>query len=157
MLPGAGNELKVQFKSGQESRAVELQIVWPEGLKSRSPLVPNGSRGVAFQEFVALAPGDYEVLLRFPDGSSYTKKVSAGTTELACLQPERVSDSLSAFLWPAEDMFPADCPIAHVAFVYPESDLGWLPMSGLLGVMAIFVIASMVFAFALVKPLGVQI
>ena len=157
MLPGAGNELKIQFKPGQESAAAGLVVVWPEGLTPRSPLVRNGSRGVAFQEFVATAPGDYEVELRLADGDSYTKKVSAGTTEEAYLQPERVSDWLLAWLWPAEDMLPDDSPIASVAFVYPDSDLGWLPMSGLIGVMVVFVVASMAFAFAFIKPLGVQI
>ena len=95
--------------------------------------------------------------LRLADGGSFTKKVSAGTTEEAYLQPERVSDWLLAWLWPAEDMLPGDSPIASVAFVYPDSDLGWLPMSGLVGVMVIFVLASMAFAFAFIKPLGVQI
>lgn len=157
MLPGAGNEFKVEFKDAHKAQASELVVVWPEGLTPRSPLVRNAKNGVAFQEFVATAPGDYEVELRFADGSSYNKKVSAGTTELAYLQPERVSDSLTAFLWPAEDMFPDDCPLASVAFVYPDSDLGWLPMTGLMGVMVVFVVASMIFAFAFIKPLGVQI
>jgi hypothetical protein len=157
MLPGAGNELKIEFKGAQKNRAAELEVIWPEGLTPRSPLVRNAREGVAFQEFVATAPGDYEVELRLSDGSSYTKKVSAGSTDLACIQPERVSDSLTAFLWPAEAMFPPDCPIASVGFVYPDSDLGWLPMAGLMGVMVVFVVASMVFAFAFIKPLGVQI
>ena len=157
MLPGAGNEFKVFMKPGQEEMAAQLEIVWPEGLTPVSPLVRNGSRGRAFQEFVASAPGDYEIEMRFADGSSYTKLISAGETDLRYLQNEKVSSGFTALLWPAEDVFAADSPIDHVFFDYPEASLGWLPLSGPEGVIIWFVIASMVFAFALIKPLGVQI
>jgi len=156
-LPGQGTMLSIEFKEDQRSQARELEIVWPEGLHPTSKLVAIPSQGKAWQEFVATAPGDYEVELRVGDGPAVTKTVSAGTTELAYLQPERVSGAFTAMMWPVEDTFPSESPIAHVKFTYPESDLGWLPMSGLLGVLVIFVVASMVFAFAAIKPLGVQI
>jgi hypothetical protein len=44
-----------------------------------------------------------------------------------------------------------------VSFVYPESDLGWLPGSGPMGVILVFLVASMAFGIAALKPLGVQI
>ncbi|MFT7484461.1 MAG: hypothetical protein ACI9F9_000301 [Candidatus Paceibacteria bacterium] len=157
MLPGAGSEFKVFMKSGQEAKAAELEIIWPEGLTPVSPLIRNASRGRAFQEFVASAPGDYQIEMRFTDGSSFTKDISAGETDLRYLQNEKVSDFFTALLWPAEDTFAETCPIDRVFFDYPEADLGWLPLSGPGGVIIWFVLASMVFAFALIKPLGVQI
>ena len=59
-------------------------------------------------------------------------------------------------LWPAEERFGADSPLERVAFIYPDSDLGWLP-GGPGGVLIIFVLASMLFGFIALKPLGVKI
>ncbi len=157
MLPGGGSEFKVFMKPGQEARAAELEIIWPEGLTPMSPLIRNANRGRAFQEFVASAPGDYKIEMRFSDGTSYTKDISAGETDLRSLQNEKVSDFLTALLWPAEETFAETSPIDHVFFDYPEADLGWLPLTGPGGVIIWFVVASMIFAFALIKPLGVQI
>lgn len=157
MLPGQGTMLHIEFKDSERSKAGQLQIDWPEGLMPTSKLVRVPSKGKAFQEFVATTPGDYEVPMRIGDGPVFTKTVSAGSTELAYLQPERVSDVFGAMLWPVEEVLPSESPISHVKFAYPESDLGWLPMSGLMGVLVIFVVASMIFAFAAIKPLGVQI
>ena len=72
------------------------------------------------------------------------------------MQPERVSSVFEAILWPAEDTL-AGTGLEKIRFVYPESDLGWLPLSGPLGVLAAFVLASMVVGFIFLKPLGVQI
>ena len=157
MLAGQGVELHVEFKPEARARAGELSLVLPEGLQALSPLVRIESGGVAFQEFVATSAGEYAVEFRFEDGTSYTKTVVAGDLAPRMMQPERVSGFFSASLWPAEDRFDDDCPIAHIAFVYPERDCGWLPLSGPLGVMTWFVVASMLFAFAVIKPLGVQI
>ena len=157
MLPGQGTMLQIEFKEGEEAKAGQLQIDWPEGLMPRSKLVRVPAEGKAWQEFVALQPGDYEVTLRVGDSAPFKKTVSAGTTQLAYLQPERVSSIFASLMWPVEEISPSDSPISLVKFAYPDSDLGWLPMSGLGGVLAIFVIVSMIFAFAAVKPLGVQI
>ncbi|MFT7670199.1 MAG: hypothetical protein ACI8X5_002907 [Planctomycetota bacterium] len=156
LLPGQGTLLTIEFKEGQERKAGELEIIWPEGLVPQSKLVRISAEGKAWQEFVALAPGDYEVELKV-GGDTITKTVSAGTTELAYLQPERVSGFLDALLWPAEETIPDESPIALVKIAYPDSDLGWLPMSGVDGVLIMFVLASIAFGLAAVKPLGVQI
>jgi hypothetical protein len=157
MLAGQGTELRIEFKGDQKKRASELEVVLPEGLVATSPLVRVGAAGLAFIEFVATAPGEHVVELRFPDGTSYEKTIVAGEVPTRTMQPERVSGMLSAALWPAEDSFDSASPIAHLAFAYPERDCGWLPMSGPIGIMTWFVVASMLFAFAVIKPLGVQI
>ena len=61
MLPGQGTMLQIEFKDDDRSKAGELEIVWPEGLMPTSKLVRIPSQGKAWQEFVAIAPGDYEV------------------------------------------------------------------------------------------------
>ncbi len=155
-LAGAGNELRVEFKAGQGEKCAGLEVVMPDGLEATSPLVRVPSQGLAFQEFVARTPGSYEITLRFPDGSVETKAVVAGGEKDRLMQPERVAGAFSSMLWPAEERFASDSPLARVAFVYPDSDLGWLP-GGPAGVLMIFVIASMLFGFIALKPLGVKI
>ena len=51
---------------------------------------------------------------------------------------------------------PGSSPFERVSFVYPDGDLGWFP-GGPTGVLAVFVLASMVFGVLVMKPLGIQI
>ena len=155
-LAGSGNELRVEFKSGRKAECAGLQVVLPDGLEATSPLVRVPSQGLAFQEFVARAPGSYEIELRFPDGRVETKAVVAGAQRDRVMQPGRVAGLFSAMLWPAEARFAESSPLERVAFIYPESDLGWLP-GGPMGVLLVFVVASMFFGFLALKPLGVKI
>ncbi len=155
-LAGAGNELRVEFKASQRAACAGLEVVMPEGLEATSPLVRVPSQGLAFQEFVARAPGSYEIELRFPDGRVETKAVVAGDDPDRVMQPERVASFFSAALWPAEPRFAGDSPLERVAFIYPDRDLGWLP-GGIGGVLIIFIVASMLFGFLALKPLGVKI
>ena len=157
MLPGKGTELRIEFSEDQKSAAGGLRVVVPDGLEATSPLVRSTARGIAFQEIVATRAGVYDLELHLADGSSYTKTIVAGDDPAKLMQPERVQSFLASWLWPAEERFPTDAPIARVSFAYPESDLGWLPLSGPFGVLVAFVAASMIFAFAAVKPLRVQI
>jgi len=155
-LAGAGNELRVEFKADKRAECAGLEVVLPEGLEATSPLVRVPSQGLAFQEFVARAPGSYAIELRFPDGRVETKAVVAGDEPDRVMQPERVAGAFSAMLWPAEPRFDESSPLERVAFIYPESDLGWLP-GGPVGVLLVFVVASMLFGFLALKPLGVKI
>ena len=74
------------------------------------------------------------------------------------MQPMRVSagNLFMAMLYPAEPGFTGDSPFEEITMVYPHRDLGWMP-GGEIGIILVFVIASMVFGFAALKPLGVQI
>ena len=67
-----------------------------------------------------------------------------------------MASAFEAVLWPAEDTL-AGTGLTEIRFRYPESDLGWLPLSGPFGVLVAFVLASMVVGFIFLKPLGVQI
>lgn len=156
---GEGTTVRIELTDAFADRADELELVLPEGLEAVSPLVPV--RGLVAQEFVAKEAGEYDLVIRL-DGREHVKKFHAwdpdtGEGRPRRMQPERVTGMFSALLWPAEDTFPADSGIANVKYVYPESDLGWIPSQGPGGVILWFIIASMLFGVIMLKPLGVQI
>ncbi|HJM57248.1 MAG: hypothetical protein CMJ98_00280 [Planctomycetes bacterium] len=156
LMAGKGLTVKVELAEGYERQAPDLELILPDGVEATSPLVAVPAEGYVFQEIVATRSGEFD--LKFVlGGTESIKQLAAGDVTPRALQPERVSSFLSAVLWPAEDTFPEDSGIARVSFVYPESDLGWLPGSGPMGVILVFLVASMAFGIAALKPLGVQI
>jgi hypothetical protein len=156
LMAGKGLTVKVELAEGYERQAPDLEFILPDGIEATSPLVAVPAEGYVFQEIVATRPGQFD--LKFVlGGTESIKQLAAGDVAPRALQPERVSSFFAAILWPVEDTFPADSGIARVSFTYPESDLGWLPGSGPLGVILVFLVASMAFGIAALKPLGVQI
>ena len=152
-LAGDGLTLEIM---GERAAIEGLEVTFPEGLTPLSPVARVPRQGRAFVEFVAVQPGEYTILLE-TGGQTIEKSIVAGEgVEVRSMQPERVSSVFEAILWPAEDTL-AGTGLEKIRFVYPESDLGWLPLSGPLGVLAAFVLASMVVGFIFLKPLGVQI
>ena len=161
-LAGEGTTLKIEAAPGHESDVAGLTLTLPDGLEAVSPLVRAPSSGLAYQEFVATRAGNYEIVITM-GGEEFVKLFTARVKgeevvdRPRALQGERVSTFFAALLWPAEDTFSGDSGLARVSFVYPESALGWLPMSGPMGVILWFLVSSMAFGFAALKPLGVQI
>lgn len=158
VMAGRGTLVRVEFEKGHAGDARGLEIRYPEGVVPVSPLVPVEALGEAYQEVVVTTPGVHELELVLPGHDPVRKQLVAGAPgQVRWMQPERVHGALSAALWPAEPRIDGDSPIARIAFTYPESELGWLPGSGVLGVLLVFLVASMAFGFALLKPLGVTI
>ena len=156
LMAGQGLTVKVELAEGYERQAPDLEFILPDGIEATSPLVAVPAEGYVFQEIVATRPGQFD--LKFVlGGTESIKQLAAGDVAPRALQPQRVSNFFAAVLWPAEDTFPAGSGIARVSFTYPENDLGWLPGSGPLGVILVFLVASMAFGIAALKPLGVQI
>lgn len=151
-IAGEGLSLSVW---GDEATIASLEIVLPEGLVAREVLARVPSSGLAVQEFIAAAPGVYDIVLRTASGELTKRLVAGREARTRTMQPERVT-GLATLLWPAEDSL-AGTGLSSVSFVYPESDLGWLPGHGPLGVILVFLVASMVVGLAALKPLGVQI
>jgi len=156
LLGGAGTLVRVELAEGQFQKAAGLEIELPAGLRAVSPLVRVPSLGLAFQEIVAVEDGLHEIGLVLADGTRATKQLAAGAVDVRWMQPERVASPLVAMLWPVEKTFSRASGIRRVAFEYPENGLGWMP-GGVLGVLIVFLVASMAFGFALLKPLGIQI
>jgi hypothetical protein len=165
LLPGQGTMLEVRLAAGHEAEISGLEVILPAGVKALSPLVRSPYEGRAFQEVVATAAGVHQLEFRLANGVRETKSFAAGENAPRSLQPRRVSanewwnvaspDDCAA-LWPAEPAFESSSPFRSIALRYPDRDLGWLP-GGEGGVLIAFVVASMVFGFASLKPLGVTI
>jgi len=155
-LAGQGNLLQIEMAPGHEAEVSELEVLLPEGLRAVSPVVRTRTDGRAFQEFVAVDSGGWDVIIKLGDGTQVTKRIFTGDVEARALQPERVSSFWSAWLWPAEDTLAASPALAHVSFTYPERELAYMP-DGPFGVLLALLVASMAFGAAVMKPLGVQI
>jgi len=164
VMSGRGVLLEIELASGRAEQIRDLKVTLPPGLRAVSPLVRSKSDGRAYQEFVASDAGQHEIVLEL-GGVRETKLVAAGVEAPRAMQPRRVSsaDWLAVSdpdrwpaLWPAEPAFEADSPFRVVSIAYPYRDQGWLP-EGEFGILLTFVLASMVFGFAALKPLGVQI
>lgn len=155
-LAGAGQSLEIQFKDDRRSDAARLEVVFPEGIQPASKLVRNGFEGFASQEFFAVGPVNGVIELKVDGQVVGTKEIVAGTEPAKSMQPERVSGFWPAWLWPAEDTFGSDSPVATVAFEYPTRELRWLP-GGPGGILLVFFIASIVFGAAILKPLNITI
>jgi hypothetical protein len=156
LLPGQGTTISISMKAGRESAVGKLELKLPEGLRAMSPLVRNKTDGVAFQEVVATRAGEWELELLVDGQRIGTKSIVTGDAPARLMQPERTHDFWASWLWPAEDTFASDSPLARVSFAYPERDLGWLP-GGPLGILITFFVSSMAFGILILKPLNIQI
>lgn len=155
-LPGRGTMVEVRAKKGHEAELADLRLELPDNFRALSPLARTTADGIAVQEIAAVAPGAGEIRLLIGDQVIGTKAIVAGDEIPRRMQPQRVAGFWSAWLFPAEDTFSSGSPIESVSFAYPERDLGFLP-GGELGVMITFLIASMAFGIAILKPLNIQI
>ncbi len=153
---GEGTMVSITMKSDRKAEVEGLTLRLPQNFLALTPMVVNATDGVAWQEVVALSPGEGEIELLMGDQVIGTKSIVAGDSPPRMMQGERVSGLFSAILWPAEERFASDCPIEAVRFAYPDRDLGWLP-GGVGGILLIFIVASMLFGVALLKPLNIQI
>jgi hypothetical protein len=156
LLAGEGLTLKVELSPDRKGEASKVEILLPDGVEPVSPLVRVPAEGFAYQEVVATRDGSFDLVIKLGDHQEI-KTLWAGDTSPRTLQPERTGSFLYSFLWPAEDSLPSSSGIARVWFVYPESDLGWLPLSGPGGILIWIFVASMLFGVAVLKPLGVTI
>lgn len=152
---GQGVTISIHMQPGHEAEAANMKLVLPDTLKPLSPLVRNGADGVAFQEVVAVAPGARDLTLE-AGGQTATKRIVTGDEPERLMQPERVNDFWSAWLWPAEPTFGADSPFASVSFSYPSRELKWMP-DGAEGVFLMFLIIAFVIGGAAIKVFDIQI
>lgn len=156
-LAGTGTVVQIELADDAKADVAGLTIEYPDFIRPLTELpVRAPSAGRAFQEIVATAPGSGQITFTLADGTSVTKDIVAGDEAPRMMQPERVQGFFVSWLWPAEDSFAGDSAFNRIHFVYPDSELRWMP-DGVFGVLVTFLIASIVFGLAAMKPLKVQI
>ncbi len=159
LLAGQGTLIEIEMKPGHEAEVARLEVKLPaDQLVAVSPLGRSVAAGVAYIEVVAIGSGSQEIEFLIDGRRVGTKEIVTGDERPRVMQPERVSSFWSAWLWPAEDTFANDSPIARVAFAYPERKLAipYMP-DGPLGVLLAFFLSTILFGVAILKPLNIQI
>ena len=135
-----------------------LVIDVPEGLHLETPAVWVPALGEINWQLAADTPGDYELGFTL-DGATTTKTVSV-TDRVVRLSPERPPRAFMDQLeWPSERPLVPDGAIQRITIAYPEGAmemLGW-NWEWSFAWMVVFFVLTMVFAFALKKPMGVEL
>jgi len=155
--PGDAALLRVELAETGGPRP-DLVVEVPEGLHLETPAVWIPALGEVNWEIAADKPGDYE--LGFTLGGTTTTKSVRVTDRVVRLSPERPPRSFVDQLeWPSEPPLPVDAAIQRITIDYPEGAmelLGW-SWHWSFAWMVVFFVLTMVFAFALKKPMGVEL
>ena len=134
------------------SDGADLSLDAPDGIRVETPVVWVPLLRQAGWRITLEAPGEYELVVHIGD-ESITKSVRvAGTTELR--SPVRAS-GISQVIWPAEAPLPRGSSAQEITVSYADAEInmfGWKTHW-----LIAFFILTMVFAFALAKPMGVKI
>jgi len=136
----------------------DLVIEVPEGLHLETPAMWIPSLGEFNWQLAADAPGDYE--LGFTLGDITTSKTVSVTDRVVRLSPERPPHSFMDQLeWPSEPPLPSDGAIQRITIAYPEATMKILGFSWewSFAWMVVFFVLTMVFGFAIKKPMGVEL
>jgi uncharacterized membrane protein (DUF106 family) len=155
--PGESGLLRVEIATTGGGRP-DLAIEVPEGLHLETPAVWVPSLGEFNWRLAADEPGDYELGFTL-NGTTATKTVRV-TDRVERLSPERPPKKFMDQLeWPSERPLPANGAIQRISIAYPEATvamLGW-SWEWSFAWMVVFFVLTMVFAFALKKPMGVEL
>jgi uncharacterized membrane protein (DUF106 family) len=98
------------------------------------------------------SPGDYALRLRM-GGVDFEKTLHA-SGGFSRRSPERTSGIVNEVLYPSEAPLPGGIPVTSISVAYPERDIdvfGWQ-----IHWMIVYFVLSIVFAFMLKKPMGVN-
>jgi len=126
----------------------------PDGLSLDAPPVRIPALGQVVWRLRAVREGSYDVPVLIGPDLAVTKRVRVGTQGLA-LTPVRLrSGDLRALAYPGEPTLPADSPARALRLDYP---LARSHVLGLSSASWIFTAWTLVWGFALRRPLGVRL
>lgn len=137
--------------SETSGRAMSLEA--PGAIRIETPAVVLAGANEVLWRIVPEEPGDYLVTVRGA-GAELTKTIHV-STDAARRSPFRVSRLIDQLLYPSEPPLPPDGAASEIAVPYPEPGLdvlGWR-----VHWLIVYVVVSMVTAFALARPLGVTL
>jgi hypothetical protein len=142
---------------GTTPRAVpsadQFALETPDGIRVETPAIVFPGAGEVTWRIVPTAPGDYTLKTRVQD-ATFEKQVHV-SSGAARRSPFRVTGFLDHLLYPSEPPLPSDGLVSEIALSYSEPGLdifGWQ-----VHWMIIFIVVSMVTAFACAKRFGVTL
>lgn len=145
--------LEVQL-AGQRGSKPEATLEVPEGLEiEQGPVWASPINELSWR-LRPVEPGEYTVKVGL-DGSTFEKQVSVGEGDILRRSPVRPGPGfVDQLLYPAEAPLPASAPITSIGLDYPPGTggIGW---ASELSWMLVFLVISLIFAFAFRKPFGV--
>jgi uncharacterized membrane protein (DUF106 family) len=154
-----GGAVPVSDRSGKPQ--VELQV--PSGVTIETPAVWSAADRTLSWRLRVDQPGNHALQVVVGD-QTFDKMLTDDGGRIVRRSPLRPGGSLlDKLLYPAEPGLPGDSPVASIALDLREAAMpvagGWSVDTtlGMPGWMAIFFVLSIVFAFALRKPLGVEL
>ncbi len=132
----------------------DISLEAPAGVRVETPLLWIPSLREAGWRIVADEPGEYELVLRVGE-TNLTKSVRVADGVLI-RSPVRPSRGLvDQLVWPAEAPVPSTSPVRRIELSYADAEVslfGW----GMHWLIAFFIL-TMVFAFALQRPMNVKL
>ena len=137
--------------SATDGAGVSLDV--PDGVRVETPLVWIPSLREAGWRIAAESPGEYELAISIGEETLTKSMRVSGTTVLR--SPIRPSSLLDQLIYPVEQPVPRGSTAEAIRLDYVEAEInmfGWHTH----WIIAFFIL-TMVFAFALAKPLGVKI
>ncbi len=158
VAPGESLIVKVELTEEGAARVAEsdgsdLELAAPAGVRVETPVVWAPALREALWRVSAVEAGEHELEVRVGD-QAFTKSLRvSGSTVLR--SPVRPAGLLGQIVYPSEPPLPSGSGVAAISVGYADADvslLGW-EMHWIIA----FFILTMVFAFALAKPLGVKI
>jgi hypothetical protein len=168
LIPGQSALLKVeldqdwrqsvQLATEDSDARPPLTLNIPEGLRTETEAVWTPEMNEVLWRLGAETWGSYDVELKL--GSEvYTKQISV-SNRVVQISPVRPDRSLLAQIEsPAEEPLPPDSPIRAISIDYPDAEVWCLGLRfrSEWAWMIVYFVLTMVFAFALRGPLGVNI
>jgi hypothetical protein len=155
LQPGEEAIVRAELAGGEASiQDAELTLSASAGLEIATPLLLLPAEREADWRIDALADGSHELLVE-ADGLQLAKRVAVGKHGGA-ISPRRPSAGLlDQLLYPAEPPVPGNGPVTAIEIAYPTATVSLLGWD--MHWMIVFFILTIVFAFALQKPLRVTI
>ncbi len=157
LVPGEQVLVKVELaEDWDEGARPQIELEAPSGLAIEAgPLWIPSLREVNWR-VSAVELGAHELTLTTPDGP-LTKSVQVSDKVVRRSTHRLAPGFVNQLLYPAEDPLPASSPVQSIIVSYPAGNAGFEGWESEWTWMLVFFILSVVFAFALRKPLNVTI
>ena len=149
---------EVSYEDPDEEKAIrpDVKLELPAGLRLDAGPVFVPSLKELTWRIAAEEWGDYELVFDV-GGESLTKTLQVSEGVIARRSTMRPSSFLDQLLYPAEPPLPGSTGVTKIELAYPYGNAGIEGWESELTWLLVFLVLSIVAAFALRKPLGVTI